>query len=210
MRHSISKELFSYWNMLRGTRAAPERLDIDPSVIRSLLADTFILDHDSSAGYPFRLSGTRNNQLFDRELRLSPFLNLWLPQDKILVRQMIESVGDSMLPQFASIEASSGQRALSLEMLLLPLRHHGQSNSRLLGCLSPMTTPDWLGLMPIGLMKLHATRILEVNPFTTSLHPAFPLPRERLPVFERRNNGFTGQRIQPRQLRHLTIYEGGR
>ena len=210
MRHSISKDLFAYWNMLRGPRAAPERLDLDPSVIRSLLADTFILDHDSNHGYPFRLSGTRNNQLFDRELRLKPFLDLWCPQDKPRISQMIETVSDDLLPICASIEASSGSEPLSLEMLLLPLRHHGLSHSRLLGCLSPMTTPGWIGLRPIGPMKLNTFRSLEVRPFAPALATSLPHPRDHLPVFERRNNGFRGQRLQPRTLRHLTIYEGGR
>lgn len=210
MRHSISKELFAYWNMLRGPRAAPERLDIDPSVIRSLLADTFIVDHDSTLGYPLRLSGTRNNQLFDRELRLKPFLDLWCPQDKIRISRMIEAVSDDLLPICASIEATSGHEHLSLEMLLLPLRHHGLSHSRLLGCLTPMTTPDWIGLRPIGPMRVNTSRILEVSPFMPPTASSLPHPRAHLPVFERRNNGFRGQRLQPRTLRHLTIYEGGR
>jgi len=196
--------------MLRGQRAAPERLDIDPSVIRSLLADTFIIDHNALAGFPLRLSGTRNNLIFDRELRLKPFLDLWLPQDKAHISQMIETVSDDLIPAFACVETADNPYQLQLEMLLLPLRHLGQSHSRLLGCLTPMTTPDWLGLVPVSALKIQNTRVLDGTTHAAAPTPSMPHPRTHLPVLERRNNGFVGQKLQPRTLRHLTIYEGGR
>ena len=44
MKHSTSRMLFSYWDALRGERAAPERSEIEPGEIRHILADTFILE----------------------------------------------------------------------------------------------------------------------------------------------------------------------
>src|SRR3954454_9451040 len=43
MKHASIRELFAYWNLRRGARLAPDRSDIDPAVIRGVLADTFIL-----------------------------------------------------------------------------------------------------------------------------------------------------------------------
>ncbi len=44
MKHPTSRMLFSYWDSLRGDRAAPERGEIEPGAIRHILAETFILD----------------------------------------------------------------------------------------------------------------------------------------------------------------------
>ena len=69
MKLAASRELFAYWNALRGARSAPERDDVDPGAIRGVLADTFILEFDPAAGFPLRVVGTRTNALFLRELR---------------------------------------------------------------------------------------------------------------------------------------------
>jgi hypothetical protein len=66
---AATTELYAYWNQLRGARSAPERNDIDPGAIRSVLADTFVLDFDAQRGFPFRISGSRANALFLREMR---------------------------------------------------------------------------------------------------------------------------------------------
>ena len=44
MQKSSTKTLYDYWNMLRGSRSAPDRRDIDPTRIRNALANTFILE----------------------------------------------------------------------------------------------------------------------------------------------------------------------
>ncbi len=44
MRFENSKQLYSYWLNLKGDRKAPDRSEIEPSDIRSLLGDTFILE----------------------------------------------------------------------------------------------------------------------------------------------------------------------
>ncbi|HEY0354137.1 MAG TPA: PAS domain-containing protein, partial [Enterovirga sp.] len=64
MKHATSRMLFSYWDSLRGERAAPERSDVEPGAIRHILADTFILGIDGEAGATFRLAGTRCSALF--------------------------------------------------------------------------------------------------------------------------------------------------
>ena len=37
MRHAASKDLFRYWETLRGSRPAPERGEIEPAEIRGIL-----------------------------------------------------------------------------------------------------------------------------------------------------------------------------
>src|SRR6202008_4456889 len=44
MKPPSNRELFEYWNLRRGERLAPERGDIEPGAIRSILGDTFVLE----------------------------------------------------------------------------------------------------------------------------------------------------------------------
>lgn len=77
MRQASSRDLFAYWNVLRGTRNAPDRSEIDPGAIRVSLPDVFLLGFDPARSFPFRLAGMAVCALFGRELRDSPFTALW-------------------------------------------------------------------------------------------------------------------------------------
>ena len=53
MKHATSRELYGYWNRVRGGEAAPRReATIEPSDIRRILADTFILEVVDRESYP--------------------------------------------------------------------------------------------------------------------------------------------------------------
>ena len=39
MKHASSREVFCYWNELRGRRVAPQREELDPAAVRKALAD---------------------------------------------------------------------------------------------------------------------------------------------------------------------------
>ena len=58
MKHPSNKDLFAYWNKQRGERLAPSRADIEPTDIRHVLGDAFVLATDSAGNYSFRLAGT--------------------------------------------------------------------------------------------------------------------------------------------------------
>ena len=64
MRQAATRELFDYWNRLRGERGAPERSEVDLAAISKLLADTFLLEIDVAHRFPFLMSGSRVNALF--------------------------------------------------------------------------------------------------------------------------------------------------
>ena len=59
MKHATSRELYDYWDRLRRGQPAPHRSDIEPSDIRRILADTFILEVADRETYAIRLAGTR-------------------------------------------------------------------------------------------------------------------------------------------------------
>ena len=138
MKLAASQQLFAYWNELRGARSAPERNDIDPGAIRGILADTFILEFDAGRAFPMRIVGTRTNALFLRELRGAPFLDLWREGDRQETRAILASVADEAQPFLIGAAGTPlGFAPVDIEMLLLPLRHHGDTHSRILGCCAP-------------------------------------------------------------------------
>ncbi|HEV3044864.1 MAG TPA: PAS domain-containing protein [Roseiarcus sp.] len=161
MKLTSSRELFAYWTALRGARSAPERSEIDPIAIRGVLADTFILQVDRGAGYPFRIAGARISALFQRELRGRPFMEIWQGATQAEIANMLALVSDEASAIVAGSSArATGFQALELELLLLPLRHRGATHSRILGLCSPAAAPSWLGLAPLQPMTLHSTRVL--------------------------------------------------
>lgn len=161
MRLAQSRELYAYWNRLRGARSAPERAEIDPVAIHGLLADTFILEINRRAGYPFRIAGARTSALFMSELRGRPFLAIWDETSRGEIEQMLETVTDEASPIVGGAVAKAGPfQALDLELLILPLRHRGATHSRVIGVCAPAAAPNWLGLAPIAPMALQSTRVM--------------------------------------------------
>jgi hypothetical protein len=162
MRQPGSHELFDYWNALRENRAAPERTDLDPAAMRHVLMDTFILEVDAANEYPFCLTGTRLNALFNAELKGRSFLSLWRDAQRLEIAAMLQIVTDDMSAVVGGAETSPpGYDLMQFELLLLPLRHNGKTHSRLLGRIAPAKPPVWLGLIPVPALDLKSMRVLD-------------------------------------------------
>src|SRR5580704_19421724 len=155
-------ELYAYWNRLRGARSAPERNDVDPGAIRGVLADTFVLDFDASCGFPFRIAGSRANALFLKELRGFSFLELWREADREEVDSILHCVADEAQAFLIGAEAGPPSLdAVGIEVVLLPLRHHGLTHSRILGGFASHAAPMWMGLIGAGPIALTSLRALD-------------------------------------------------
>ncbi len=164
MKHAVSREIFDYWNDLRGSRTSPERGDIDPATIRHSLAYTFILEVGGTGGerlVTIRLSGTRLNALFRSELKSRPFHGLWSVGQAAAADALIDTVLNDRRAVVAGVRGTTvfGE-TIDLELLLLPLRHHGRTHARMLGSLAAITVPTWIGLHPITGLDLLTSRII--------------------------------------------------
>lgn len=162
MRHQISRDLYAYWDRLRGDRPAPDRSDLDLLEIRGALADTFILEEGRDGSYPLRISGTRVDYLWGRERKGMCFTQLWRPSDKLIIEAALATVVEGVLPIVggARIQAP-GDAHLALELLLLPLRHFNRGNSRILGALTPLHPVDWLGQASASPLEMISTRLVD-------------------------------------------------
>ena len=195
MRHPSTKTVFDYWNAQRGTRAAPERADIDPIAIRHALGDTFMLAADFVDELRFRLAGTRVCALFCREIKGETFAGLWNETSRDLIQELLGIVTSEQVGAVAGLRgrAADGD-TVDLELLLLPLAHSGHARIRALGVLVPPQPPYWLGEKPVAELEL-----------TTLRHIGQEVPREQdAPEF--------GRRVpKGGRLRHgFVVYSGGR
>jgi hypothetical protein len=188
MKQAVTRKLFSYWNNLRAERAAPERADIDPAAIRALLRDTFILEVDPGRNLPVRVAGARVSALFNRELKGQSFVELYREDDRECLSAIVESVLDDPTPAVCGVSAAPiGREPLEMELLLLPLRHHGKTHARILGSLVPSGFASWMGLIeaqPLGITSLRiirreALQVLANEPFSTPNVAVLPLPASR-------------------------------
>jgi hypothetical protein len=151
MKHPTTQQLYAYWNDVRGARVAPRRFEIEPSRIASILPDTFILEHTATAGYRFRLAGTRICENFGSEFRGCDFLDGWTPEDRAMIERQLQAVtqqGGALL-----IEMTAGPeiylRQAYFEILLLPLQHLQPVADRFIGTWCAMEPPSWLGSEPL-------------------------------------------------------------
>ena len=92
---------------MRGSASAPDRSDIEPSAVRELLGDIFVLAYDAEAGYPFRVAGTRVCALLGRDLKDESFSALFTPQARHEIEGMIAVVAEETLPAIGMLISSS-------------------------------------------------------------------------------------------------------
>lgn len=223
MKHASTRDLYCYWDGLRGTRLAPERADIDPAAIRGILTDTFILEVDDKAEYPFRLAGTRVCALIGHELRGTSLLDPWRIMDRAEIRSLLETVCNDAAAVVVGVEARSNQGAvLDLELLLLPLRHHGRTHARILGSLTAAEMPYWVGTSPIVSLTVRSSRILAARARAMPVDLLDPLRAKPLPDepagADSPAMGLQSTRELPalrlpalaRRVAHLAVIQGGR
>jgi hypothetical protein len=193
MKHASTQALFDYWNEKRGSRAAPERADIDPAAIRHALGDTFMLAADFVDTLRFRLAGTRVCALFCREIKGEEFLSLWAEGSRQSVEDLLAVVDNEAVGAVAGLTGRTADGTLlDLEFLLLPLAHTGHARIRGLGVLVPLAAPYWLGEKPLVELELGTLRHIgsEIEDF---IAPRLTPPTEAV------------------QLRHgFVVYSGGR
>jgi hypothetical protein len=138
MKHPSSREFFAYWDKKRDGARAPDRSEIEPGAVRELLGDIFVLSYDGTAGYPFRVAGTRVCALLGRDLKDASFSALFAPESRREIDDMITVVAEELLGAVAGINATAQDGSVAnLELLLLPFNNRAHTPISLTGLLAP-------------------------------------------------------------------------
>jgi len=204
MRLRTSRCLFDYWNGVRGGRLAPQRFEIEPSSISELLPETFILDCDNVSSYRFRLAGTRICEQLGREFRGANLLDFWSADDREALDSLLNGIISDGSVGVVSFEAvADEERSARFEMTLMPLIHSSRSVNRMLGSITAVEPPYWLGSVPI-----HHQFINQVDVVFPGGQPYFLQDEDiaEAPVFAH-GGGYT---VAGDSRRKFRVFEGGR
>ena len=207
MKHKHSLELFDYWTAKRGTRAAPNRTDIEPADIRDVLPHVFICDLKPDQQLTFRLAGTALCSLCCRELKGQAFGSLWLTDGVRNASRTGASVASRATPAVLSLDClSTGGRVTQAEMLLLPITGPTGEHDRLIGLLSLFTPPYWIGHDPLAGFSTTGIRFMDV-----SRDPVFLANRPEVDLASPTPGGLRPKILpESRKVGHLVVLEGGR
>ena len=149
MQRSL-QTLLNYWNQLRAGRIAPHRLEIEPSRIAGVLAETFMLERVEAGTYQFRLAGTRLCELFGSELRGKNFLAGWSEQDRLVLERLLTTISEQGAAGLLTVEGVIDDRhRVEIDVNLLPLVHTCNKITRIIGAMSATSAPYWLGSEPL-------------------------------------------------------------
>jgi hypothetical protein len=207
MKHSASRELYEYWNRVRGSERAPHRGSIEPSDIRRILADTFILEVADRSTHLVRLAGTRVCAIYCRELKGSNFFELWTADDRSAMSTLAAAVSEDGAAAVVTIEARTERHeSLAAELILLPLRHSGSAFDRILGSLAVLERPYWLGSEPVASQKITSLRLIWPDEA-----PAFMRRKTDRPIAPLRLVPSPAiVPLAPRRRGHLVVFDGGK
>jgi hypothetical protein len=161
MQMPSTKSLYTYWNTIRGARSAPDRRDIDPTRIREALANTFILELDEAEKFSFRLAGSHLCTSYCRELKGRSFSALWHDRDSDAMDTLIRAVTEDHAVALVTFQGTTALHTkASFETILMPLRHNGSTHTRVLGAMSAIEEPYWLGVQPILEQRITGLRLI--------------------------------------------------
>ena len=217
MQKQSTKTLYEYWNTLRGSRSAPDRRDIDPTKIRTALANTFILELTDNREFDFRLAGSHICATYARELKGRSFTRLWHPRDRDAMDTLIRAVTEDHAVALITFQGQTAVSSrVSVETILLPVRHNGSTQSRILGAMTAIDEPYWLGSQPVVEQRITGLRL--IWPDDNSLADmardiAAAVPQDV--VFATSTGGVqpmaaTVYGRQARRYAHLAVIDGGR
>jgi hypothetical protein len=206
MKHATTRELYEYWNRVRGNDRAPLRSAIEPSDIRRILGEMFILEVLERDNYSVRLAGTRVCALYCREIKATNFLDLWSGEDRQAMATLAAAVSEDGAAAVVTVSAQTARdQAVLCELILLPLRHGGATFDRVLGSCAALERPSWLGSEPVVRQSIVSLRLIwpdEVPAFmrrrSDRAEVVATVPPIRLPVTGSRRHG------------HLFVVDGGK
>ncbi|WP_127143201.1 PAS domain-containing protein [Pelagibacterium montanilacus] len=219
MQLRSTKTLYSYWNDIRGARSAPDRRDIDPTRIRDALAYTFILESEDGLDFSFRLAGSHLCASYCRELKGRSFGALWPARDRDALDTLVRAVTEDHAIAVLTFEGRSERNeTLAFETALFPLRHNGVTCSRIMGSMTALDTPYWLGIHPIVQQRITGLRLIWPDDASDSIATGFSIAsdsdqttrfgaalREPMPSMPSSLAG-----VSARRYAHLAVIDGGK
>lgn len=196
MKLTATRDLYRIWTALRGARPAPDRAEIDPAQLVSVLPYVFLLETYDDSRHQVRLAGTHVCAAFDAELRGALFHNLWQSDDQKLINDLIETIGSENAAVVIGASSIHEDKAtVQAELLLLPVRTMRPGVHGIIGsCV--VRSDQGVIHRPLRRLSVETQRVSWPSGRRTS-RPDQPLPSPIVHVGARREGRFF-------------VYDGGR
>lgn len=205
MKQDATVELFQYWNRLRDGRPAPKRTEVEPADIKTLLADTFILEKDGRGEAVFRLAGTRLCAIYGRELKGFSFGSLWRERDRRILRKLLSGMfvdKSVVVVNFDGISVAG--RTMPFELVVLPLEG-GEESARCIGLITACERAFW-----VGADRVVDANVTSMRVFDPQREPPLLKTRPKVSLPSDGNSAGQSTSFMARRVHHLIVLEGGR
>lgn len=201
MRHQTSRELFRYWNKLRGNKSAPSRHNFEPAHIGTILPSVFMLEMVSDIA-TIRLAGGDICSLYGEELRGKSFGSLWLNGVERKPSTIAAQCAEQQLPFVLMADGlSPAGMVTKLEILILPMESKGEKRDRIIGCLADLETNSPYNRQHIVGLSLTALRHIESDTIPIDFEGLRPRPNQRPHFIDN---------VEHKKVGHLFVISGGR
>ncbi len=165
--HPDSRELFRFWERVRGENSAIARNQVDLRQIRKILPWIAILErHPLRPAYTWRLAGSGVCRIWNAELTAQPFLADASAYDHDTICRLLDNVVASHQPCISRYKAvyEDGEM-LGLEMLAVPVLSASGTTTQLLCSVVPFRAPYWLGQACITRLELSKVKMIWTEHF---------------------------------------------
>jgi hypothetical protein len=182
IQHPGTRALFSFWEKIRGEKAAPGRDDLDLRQISPIVPNLLILERDHlHQTYKWRLAGSEICQLYRQKLTSTNALAGWDSFERNSLIQLFNTVVTRLQPCLVRfhLTTDTGQM-VGAELLGLPLLARNGMRFHIFGGIFPLRDISQLGYGTITYMELSAARSIWTEPLpgdklVASLnHPTIP------------------------------------
>lgn len=168
--HPASRNLFSYWNRLRGARSAPCRHEIDLRQIVPVLPWVGIMERlGDPRRHCWRLVGTGIARLWGAGLTGRDVAADWPDVYRRALERALDGVCERRQPFVARLKAESADgEVVGIELFAAPVETSDGAAVQTLCTVVPFREPYWLGRIP--LVKVELSTLTAIG--------AVPLPDE--------------------------------
>jgi hypothetical protein len=166
IQHPGTRALFSFWEKIRGEKAAPNRDDLDLRQITPILPNLLILERDHlHQTFKWRLAGSEIGQLYRQKLTSTDALAGWASFERNTLKQLFNTVVTALQPCLMRfhLTTDTGQ-IIGAELLGLPILARNSKRFHVFGGIFPLRDISQLGYGAITYMELSAARSIWTEP----------------------------------------------
>ncbi len=164
--HPGSRQLFCYWERIRGEASAAPRSAIDLKDITRIVPWLALLEPaPGNHSFLWRLAGTGICRLWGRELTGREVTENWRSNNRDCLMKALTGVVTAHQPFVARFVARSlDGDEVGIEVLALPVAKDGRREPQVLACLMPFREPAWSGESPLMSFALSSLRVIWTEP----------------------------------------------